>query len=129
MTTRNTTAIVANAKNKTAQKVEKVLREIEKIGKHGGKITIYSIAKITGVSRSFLYNNEILYDKINSYRTGDKRSDKTLQSIIASQNLKINNLKKEINELKKNENFKKKNQELLEENKNLKKQLEMSYAY
>lgn len=129
MLTRNTTAIVANAKNKTAQKVEMVLREIEKIGKHGGKITIYSIAKITRVSRSFLYNNEILYDKINSYRTGDKRSDKTLQSIITSQNLKINNLNKEINELKKNENFKKKYQELLEENKNLKKQLEMSYTY
>lgn len=129
MTKRNTSAIVAMAKDKTSKKVELVLLEINKMQKKNEKVTIYSVSKKTGVSRSFLYNNQVLFNKIDSIRNNDTRSEDTIQTIIEAQKLKITKLEKEIAELKKNENFKKKYEDLLAQNRELKKQLEVAYSY
>ncbi|REE84574.1 hypothetical protein A8990_114109 [Paenibacillus taihuensis] len=129
MTKRNTSAIVAMAKDKTSKKVELVLLEIDKMKKKNEKVTFYSISKKTGVSRSFLYNNQILFNKINSIRNNNPRSEDTIQTIVEAQKLKITKLEKEVAELKKNENFKERYEELLAQNKELKKQLEVSYTY
>ncbi|MEK4248194.1 DUF6262 family protein [Paenibacillus sp. FSL W7-1287] len=129
MTKRNTSAIVAMAKDKTSKKVELVLLEINKMQKKNEKVTIYSVSKKTGVSRSFLYNNQVLFNKIDSIRNNDTRSEDTIQTIVEAQKLKITKLEKEIAELKKNENFKKKYEDLLAQNRELKKQLEVAYSY
>lgn|SRR5690606_2868235 len=129
MTKRNTSAIVAMAKDKTSKKVELVLLEINKMQKKNEKVSIYSVSKKTGVSRSFLYNNQVLFNKIDSIRNNDTRSEDTIQTIIEAQKLKITKLEKEIAELKKNENFKKKYEDLLAQNRELKKQLEVAYSY
>ncbi|PAK53424.1 DUF6262 family protein [Paenibacillus sp. 7541] len=129
MTKRNTSAIVAMAKDKTSKKVELVLLEINKMQKKNEKVTIYSVSKKTGVSRSFLYNNQVLFNKIDSIRNNDTRSEDTIQTIVEAQKLKITKLEKEIAELKKNENFKKKYEDLLARNRELKKQLEVAYSY
>jgi len=129
MTKRNTSAIVAMAKDKTSKKVELVLLEINKMQKKNEKVSIYSVSKKTGVSRSFLYNNQVLFNKIDSIRNNDTRSEDTIQTIVEAQKLKITKLEKEIAELKKNENFKKKYEDLLAQNRELKKQLEVAYSY
>lgn len=129
MTKGDTSAIVAMAKDKTSKKVDLVLCEIAKMQKKNENISIYSVSKKAGVSRSFLYNNKVLFNKIDSIRNDEARSEHTIQTIVEAQKLKITKLEKEIAELKKNENFRKKYEELSAQNKELKKQLEVAYSY
>jgi len=129
MSKRNTDAIVAMAKDKTCLKVDLVLREIDKMQKKGDKVSVYSVSQKTGVSRSFLYKNKELFNKIDSLRKCDSRSSDTVQTIIKILQLKIAMLEKENAELKKNDNYKVKYEELLAQNKELKKQLEVAYKY
>ena len=99
--------------------------------KKNAKISIYSVAKVTGVSRSFLYNNELMFDKINEYRGGkneERKSKESSKVIFKSLQMKCKQLEKENKNLIGN-NYKEKYFELLSENKELKNQLQKAYSY
>lgn len=98
--------------------------------KNNENITYYSVAKKTGVSRSFLYKDEEIKTFIDKYKTS--KSTKKIQSQDAKDVI-INAQKQKIKELEKyqkeNENYKQKYDQLLKENKSLKEQLKNSYDY
>ena len=131
MNNRNTEAIISLAKGKTKEKENIVMNEIKKMVKKNAKISIYSVSKVTGVSRSFLYNNKLLFDKINEYRHGkneDRKSKESSKVIFKSLQMKCKQLEKENKNLIGN-NYKEKYFELLSENKELKNQLQKAYSY
>ncbi|AYD39585.1 hypothetical protein D4Z93_03120 [Clostridium fermenticellae] len=131
MSNRNTKAIISLAKNKTKEKEDIVLNEIKKMERNKEKISIYSVAKRTGVSRSFLYNNKKLFCQIDKYRNAkdkNNRNERSSQVIIKALQMKVKQLERQNNNLM-NSNYKNKYFKLLDENKELKKQLQKAYKY
>jgi hypothetical protein len=68
MSSLNTEKIIQLAKEKTAEKEQQALSAIESLKGGGKKITFYSVAKETGLSKTFLYNNESVRKVIEDAR-------------------------------------------------------------
>lgn len=127
-----TEGIKKPAKQKSEKRQSEVLAEIRRMKKKGEKVTFYGVAKATGASKSYLYKNEEIADKIRDCRDNHiaprtKESDK---AVIAALRVEIKKLKSQIKEteIENNESYKAKYEKLLEENKELKKQLENAYT-
>ena len=126
----NCDKMIETNKQRTQDTHDKVLKTLNEMLKNNENITYYSVAKKTGVSRSFLYKDEEIKTFIDKYKTS--KSTKKIQSqdakdvIIKAQKQKIKELEKY---QKENENYKQKYDQLLKENKLLKEQLKNSYEY
>lgn len=120
------------AKKKSSDRQEEVLKAIRKMQKDGQKVTYYGVAKATGASKSYLYNNAVISEAIRNARdeNPEPRSEKSKQSIISAQRMQIKRLQKQIDEMKaaNGETYKEKYEKLLQENADLKKQLENAYT-
>jgi hypothetical protein len=68
--------IIKLAKAKTAEKEKLALDAVEELKKGGSKITFYSVAKHTGLSKTFLYNNTSVREEIESARAKAANSSK-----------------------------------------------------
>ena len=97
---------------------QKALEAIEYLDKHGKPINFNSVAKISGLSKTTLYNSKELREKIESYRNEATpiavKTRKKVELSEASSKAIIESLKR-------------KNKALQEENKRLKEQLEVAY--
>lgn len=126
----NCDKMIETNKQRTQDTHDKVLKTLNEMLKNNENITYYSVAKKTGVSRSFLYKDEEIKTFIDKYKTS--KSTKKIQSQDAKDVI-INAQKQKIKELEKyqkeNENYKQKYDQLLKENKSLKEQLKNSYEY
>lgn len=126
----NCDKMIETNKQRTQDTHDKVLKTLNEMLKNNENITYYSVAKKTGVSRSFLYKDEEIKTFIDKYKTS--KSTKKIQSQDAKDVI-INAQKQKIKELEKyqkeNENYKEKYDQLLKENKALKEQLKNSYDY
>lgn len=126
----NCDKMIETNKQRTQDTHDKVLKTLNEMLKNNENITYYSVAKKTGVSRSFLYKDDEIKTFIDKYKTS--KSTKIVQSqdakdvIIGAQKQKIKELEKY---QKENENYKEKYDKLLKENKSLKEQLKNSYDY
>lgn len=69
MSSLNTEKIIQLAKEKTAEKEKLALDTIEEMRGTGQKVTFYSVAKSTGLSKTFLYNNEPVREMIEDVRS------------------------------------------------------------
>ena len=101
--------------------------------KKGKKISFYSVAKVTGASRSYLYNNPSISEAIKAARTEPvttKRTKESDKTIITALKLENKKLKEQLNKLNEqnSESYKVKYEILLDENKKLKEQLEKAYT-
>jgi hypothetical protein len=70
MSSLKTERIIQLAKEKTAEKEKFALEAIDELKQSGEKITFYSVAKQTGLSKTFLYNNESVRQVIEDARLG-----------------------------------------------------------
>lgn len=120
------------AKKKSADRQDDVLKVIRKMQKDGQKVTFYGVAKATGASKSYLYNNTAISEAIRNAReeNPEPRSEKSKQSIISAQRMEIRRLQKQIEDLKSanGETYKDKCEKLAQENADLRKQLENAYT-
>lgn len=104
-------SIVALAKQKSQNRQKEVLEVINQMRRAHEKISFYSVAQKTGASKSYLYRNEVISNKIRSYRqihTETRTSDSKDVIIKALQNKIVR---------------------LQEENRQLKEQLKTAYKY
>jgi len=104
------------AKNKTKTTLEKVDKAIRELSLGEQKINFNSVSNLSGVSKTFLYNNEDIKKRIEELR--DKQTEKVIK-----QRLKYDKTdkSKDIVIMAKDKKIK----ELQEENKKLKEQLEV----
>lgn len=104
------------AKNKTKATLEKVDKAIRELSLKGKKINFNSVCNLSGVSKTFLYNNVEIKQRIEEFR--DKQTEKVIK-----QRLKYDKTdkSKDIVIMAKDKKIK----ELQEENKKLKEQLEI----
>ncbi len=127
-----TSGIREHAKKKSENRQAEVLATIQKMKKNGDKISFYSVAKMTGASKNYLYHNEAIANEIKECRDNPvaPRTQSSDKAIITSQKLEIKKLKARIAELEKanSESYKEKYEKLLVENKDLKKQLASAYT-
>lgn len=127
-----TEGIKKHAKQKSETRQSEVLAVIRRMKKKGEKVTFYGVAKATGASKSYLYNNKTIADAIRDCRDNSvsPRSKQSEKAIIAALRVEIKKLKSQIKEMEiaNNESYKAKYEKLFEENKELKKQLENAYT-
>lgn len=104
------------AQNKTKATLEKVDKAIRELSLKGGKINFNSVCNLSGVSKTFLYNNAEIKQRIEELR--DKQTEKVIK-----QKLKYDKTdkSKDIIIMAKDKKIK----ELQDENKKLKEQLEV----
>lgn len=104
------------AKNKTKMTLEKVDKAIRELSLKGKKINFNSVCNLSGVSKTFLYNNAEIKQRIEELR--DKQTEKVIK-----QRLKYDKTdkSKDIIIMAKDKKIK----ELREENRKLKEQLEV----
>ena len=129
-----TTKIRELAKEKSEKRKAEVIKIIKLMIKNGESVSFYSVNKKSGASKSYLYNNEEIYNLIKEARGKEVEKKKTTESkdsIINMLNLKIKKLESEIKSLKEgnSESYKLKYEKVLEENSKLKEQLKNSYNY
>lgn len=108
--------LATKMRSRTKEKVEEAFIYLEN---HGHDINFNNMAKISGLSKTTLYNNPDIRARIESIR--DIPSGK---SIMAQNKL----VRSEKNSKAMIESLKRKNLALQEENKKLREQLEMAYA-
>lgn len=99
------------AKKKTEQCIEKVDKAIRKLSLGGDKINFNSVTQESGVSKSFLYNNQEVRERIEVLRKKQidkkmnqraKTKSKTAKDmVIMAKDKKIKDLEKENQDLKK----------------------------
>ncbi|MBI6001203.1 DUF6262 family protein [Clostridium perfringens] len=129
-----TTKIRELAKEKSEKRKAEVIKIIKLMIKNGESVSFYSVNKKSGASKSYLYNNEEIYNLIKEARGKEVEKKKTTESkdsIINMLNLKIKKLESEIKSLKEenSDSYKLKYEKVLEENFKLKEQLKNSYNY
>ena len=130
----STLKIAEMAKRKSIKRQKEVLDVIASMIKNGEKVTVYSVQKKTGASKSYLYNNEKIKEAIKQEReekTANTRTNESKDAIIKVLKMTIKNLEKEIKELKGNnsDSYKLKYEKVVNENKQLKEQLKNAYNY
>ena len=74
----NCDKMIETNKQRTQDTHDKVLKTLNEMLKNNENITYYSVAKKTGVSRSFLYKDEEIKTFIDKYKTS--KSTKKIQS-------------------------------------------------
>lgn len=108
---RNTKGLKKHAEEKTKITLEKVDKVIRELSFNGGKINFNSVAIASGVSKTFLYNNEDIKKRIEVLRQQQvsremnqrAKYDKTAKSkdiIIMAKDKKIKELEEENKKLK-----------------------------
>ena len=102
---KKTDGIVAFAKQKNRETIDKVNRAIDSLKRSKTQaINFETVAKKAGVSRSTLYNNPIIKERIQSLRAANKKgyAENTIISKdkLQLQSEKILILRQEINQLK-----------------------------
>lgn len=122
------------AKEKSKQRKAEVIKVIKSMIKKGESVSFYSVNKKSGAAKSYLYNNEEIYNLILEARGKEvekKKTAKSKDSIINMLNLKIKKLESEIKLLQdeNSDSYKLKYEKILEENSKLKEQLKNSYNY
>ncbi|MGL4656083.1 MAG: DUF6262 family protein [Sarcina sp.] len=107
----NTKGLKEYAKNKSKMTIEKVDKAIRELSLNEQKINFNSVSQLSGVSKTFLYNNEEIKSRIEELRqkqtsrTMNQRAkyDKTSKSkdiIIMAKDKKIKELELENKKLK-----------------------------
>ncbi len=125
-------ACVKINKDKAIERQNEILAIIEAMEKEGQKISFYSVQKESAASRSYLYNNPMIAERIRSAReTQSKRNEKSKDTIIRSLQLQNKKLQSRIKELERSnsESYKQQCERLSQENQELKKQLSVAYEY
>lgn len=132
----NTDKIVSMKKEEAAKKEKFVLDTINRMMLEHKKITFTTVYKEAGVSKPYVYKNDIIRNTIAHYMDNPVHLVKTQDSkdvIIYMQKEKIKELEYQINILKKEFDadlkYKQKYEKVFEENKELKKQLKRAYQY
>ncbi|KEJ02717.1 transposase [Clostridium botulinum A2B3 87] len=108
----NTQGLKKYAREKTKITLEKVDKAIRELSINGEKINFNSVATVSGVSKTFLYNNEEVKKRIQDLRQQQvsremnqrAKYDKTAKSkdiIIMAKDKKIKELEEENRKLKK----------------------------
>ena len=101
--------IVELTKKKSQEKKEYVLEVIDAMLRNGEKVTFYSVYNKSGVSKSFVYNNEEIRTKIELCRSGDLKAEDVKDSkdlLIDELNKEIQKLREKLAEYKKDELWK-----------------------
>lgn len=91
------------------------------------KISVYSVHKATGVSKTFLYAHKEILDIIDGYRhpaPSPALSEETAETVIAALRIENKRLKEENQALKRDGLWKEKYEHLKQENKLLKERIE-----
>lgn len=107
----NTKGLKKYAREKTKITLEKVDKAIRELSLHGEKINFNSVATASGVSKTFLYNNKEVKERIEDLRQKQvskemnqrAKYDKTAKSkdiIIIAKDKKIKELEEEKKKLK-----------------------------
>lgn len=128
-----TDACVKKNKEKAMERQNAILAIIDAMEENGQKITFYGVQKESGASKSYLYKNQIIAERIFSARQNNesKRNEKSKDVIITSLQIQIKKLQSQIKEFERanSESYKQKYERLVQENKELKKQLSVAYEY
>ena len=95
-------AIVALAKEKAERRQQEVLQIIGNMVKSGECVSFYAVSKKAKASKSYLYRNEIIAQKIRECRAVKQgaRTEDSKDVIIKSLRMKNAKLQKEIHQLK-----------------------------
>lgn len=105
----NVDGLIRHAETKKKQTIEKVDLAIRKIITSKGSINFNSVSQTSGVSKSYLYKNAEIRERIEELRKQMNNSAKFLKKemtesskdiIIAAKNKKIHDLEKENKSLK-----------------------------
>ena len=127
-----TDKIVKISINKSIKRKKEVISMINKMASCGEKISFYSVQKVTGASKSYLYGNKEIKSLIELYRNEKvkPRSIKSNKVIIEAQEKRIRELENELETLKQKypDNIANRCKSLENENKELRKQLK-NYNY
>ena len=86
------------ARSKTTKTLEHAMKVIDKMEADQIPISFQSVSKIAKVSKTWLYSNEIISNKIRDCRGKNKSNEKLLENnrAIQSKNKEIEKLKKQI---------------------------------
>ncbi|MBN1060195.1 DUF6262 family protein [Clostridium botulinum] len=104
-----TKKIVEITKKKSEEKKEYVLEVINSMIRNEEKITFYSVYKKAGVSKSFVYNNNEIRNRIELCRNGNLTKDEVKDNkdiLIDELNREIDILTNKLKEYKKDELWK-----------------------
>lgn len=127
-----TEAMITEVKRKAAARQTEILELIREMSAKKEKITFYSVAKRTGASKSYLYNNEAIASTIREYREEPelKQSPESQSVLIKALKRKINQLEAEIQKMRKenNDSYRAQCDRLKKENQELKTQLQTAYS-
>lgn len=129
---KNVEKIVQSAKKRTENTRKKAIDAINAMIANGDNITFYNVNKKTGISKTFLYKDEIVSNLINENRTEKVKKiqkDDSKDVIIKTQKRLIKELEEEIKHLKGSQDYKAKYEETLAELNEVKKQLRKAYRY
>lgn len=127
-----TEAMIIEVKRKAAARQTEILELIKEMSAKKEKITFYSVAKRTGASKSYLYNNEAIASIIREYRNEPepKQSPESQSVLIKALKRKIQQLEAEIQKMRKenSDSYKSQCERLKKENQELKVQLQTAYS-
>lgn len=126
-----TQKIVEITRKKSEEKKEYVLEVINAMLRNEEKITFYSVYKKAGVSKSFVYNNEEIRNRIELCRNGElsKNEVKDNKDLLIDELTKeVDILKTKLKEYKKDELWKVKYENKKKEAELLKERLERLFG-
>ncbi|MDF2882898.1 MAG: hypothetical protein K0R54_3455 [Clostridiaceae bacterium] len=126
-----TKKIVELTKKKSEEKREYVLEVINSMIRNGEKITFYSVYNKAGVSKSFVYNNEEIRNRIEFCRSGalDIGEVKDNKDILIDElNKEVEMLREKLREYNKDELWKVKYENKKKEADMLKERLERLFG-
>lgn len=121
-------ALVEFSKKRSEEKIEYVKSIISRMVEEHKKISVYSVQKASGVSKTFIYAHDELLNLIKDLKgEGGKKPDispEAADTVIAALKVEIEELKKENKVLKQDRLWKEKYLSAKEENELLKKRIE-----
>ncbi|MGG7145719.1 DUF6262 family protein [Clostridium butyricum] len=126
-----TQKIVEITKKKSEEKKNYVLEVINAMLRNEEKITFYSVYKKAGVSKSFVYNNEEIRNRIELCRNGELSKDEVKDNkdiIIDELTKEVDILRSKLKEYKKDELWKVKYENKKKEAELLKERLERLFG-
>ncbi|HCW53768.1 MAG TPA: hypothetical protein DG753_08540 [Clostridium sp.] len=126
-----TEKIVELTKKKSEEKKEYVLEVINSMLRNGEKITFYSVYNKAGVSKSFVYNNQEIRNRIEACRSGIVTKDEVKDNkdlLIDQLNHENETLRNKLKEYKKDELWKIKYENKKKEAEILKERLERLFG-
>lgn len=109
--TRNTEGVKQHALKKSQEAAQKVDQAIQRLIKTKAKINFNQVAMESGVSKAFLYNNQVIRNRIEGLRKQQEEiispknikrnmTDASKDSLIAAKNNRIKKLEEENKRLK-----------------------------